>query len=116
MRGLLHKIYDELQLYWVEKTYSKLPLSYVYFMAWFKQDPKMLYLLALISVHMSRSSSMESNLEPFLFLAAIVGKVQTRGIQYVAICNHTARYEWVLHTGPLSDSCYTLVMLFAIVL
>lgn len=36
----------------------------------------MLYLLALITVHMSGSSSMESNLEPFLFLAAMLGKVR----------------------------------------
>lgn len=111
MRVLLHKIYDKLQLYWVENTYSKLPLSYVYFMAWFIRDPKMLYLLVFIAVHMSWSSSMDSNLERFSFLAAIVEKAETRGIRYVAICSHTA-HDWVLHTGPLSDSCCTLIMLF----
>ena len=37
-----------------------------------------------------------------MFLAATVGEVKMRGVQLVAICNVTARYHCILHTGPFN--------------
>lgn len=39
----------------------------------------------------------------FTFLVANVGEGEMRGIQLVAVFNLTARWNWILHSGPLTN-------------